>query len=179
MKNPIAIVSRHGIEDLSIQIGTEEWFSWLESQSSFRYECVEGSFTARRYNNYWNAYRKRFGKLRQEYLGKSSDLTLERLVQVARLMETEDITYWRLRNDRAKVKGKGYREKSSITMNPQSNGYRESDSITTPQKTSLTVTRESQFQDAVALLEDSLTLFSDEVDVIKQNIRRALHLLRG
>src|SRR5262249_7752983 len=51
----------------------------------------QGAYTARketkqRGESYWYAYRKRAGKLKKTYLGKSTDLTLARLEEVADLL---------------------------------------------------------------------------------------------
>lgn len=125
MKNPISIVGYDSLRDTSILVGSEQWFTWLESVNSFRYEYADGSFTARRYNNYWNAYRKRFGKLRQEYLGKTQDLTLERLGEVCKVLGLPDEDYWLMKSEQKKSKASGYRENTSITIESNLNGYRE------------------------------------------------------
>lgn len=74
-----------------IQIGSSFWFSWLMEPDvkSFHYESDTGKFTARREerasstNDYWYAYRKIKGKLRKVYLGVGTELTSDRLEQVA------------------------------------------------------------------------------------------------
>lgn len=166
MKSSIAYVSPHGVRDSGIEVGSEQWFTWLESQTSFRYESSDGSFTARRYGNYWNAYRKRFGKLRQEYLGKTDDLTLVKLTLVAKLLETDDLYYWKLKSEQKKSKAKTKKDAShSHDPAPET-------------KQQPSVNSEDKIQSAIAILEDSLKLYSDEVDEIKQKIRYALYLLR-
>jgi len=66
-----------------IIIGTAAWYSWLEQHRSFCFEAGRMTFTARREQRpggrYWYAYRRSHGKLHTAYLGKSEDLTLERL----------------------------------------------------------------------------------------------------
>jgi LuxR family transcriptional regulator, maltose regulon positive regulatory protein len=75
--------------DHTIAIGSSEWWQWLaaESTTTFRFDHPLGNFTARRERKhdgwYWYAYRKRGGRLQKAYLGKSADLTLERLQSVA------------------------------------------------------------------------------------------------
>ena len=73
-----------------IVVGSTAWREWLSERDGFRYECGEGSFSARRErrrdSTYWYAYRKRFGKLRKLYLGRSEDLCTELMLNIARLM---------------------------------------------------------------------------------------------
>lgn len=87
------------VEGTHIYVGTNVWFHhWLTQPGlqSFRYECPEGSFTARqRKGGYWNAYRKMDGKLRQEYLGKAEDLSCSRLIGTARILALPGGEYWR------------------------------------------------------------------------------------
>ena len=78
-----------------IQLGSVEWHIWLENSQSFRFETSSLSFTARQEQRpggrYWYAYRRRHGKLRIAYLGKSSELSIERLNAVAAFL-AEDST---------------------------------------------------------------------------------------
>jgi LuxR family transcriptional regulator, maltose regulon positive regulatory protein len=88
---------RDGVLDLSAQpgqggivLGSPGWFAWLDDPAtrSFTFGDARGSFTARkerrqRGSQYWVAYRKAGGKLRNAYLGKAADLTLERLQNAA------------------------------------------------------------------------------------------------
>lgn len=68
---------------------------WLEQITSFAFHSRSGMhFTARkqkvqRGTNYWYGYRRLHGRLLKHYLGKTSDLTLARLEEVARLLENE------------------------------------------------------------------------------------------
>ncbi len=75
-------------------VNTPDWYAWLCSASTFRFQSEYGSFTARkeragsrRGGEYWKAYRKRQGKLYRAYLGKSEELTLERLTTAALALE--------------------------------------------------------------------------------------------
>src|SRR5262245_3123093 len=72
----------------TIAIDTPAWYAWLEQATTFAFVGEQGSFTARkersaRAGGYWKAYRKLKGTLRSAYLGKSADLTLERLNAIA------------------------------------------------------------------------------------------------
>jgi LuxR family maltose regulon positive regulatory protein len=84
--------------DSGLTVGSAEWFAWLnqEDHNRFYYESPIGTFTAskesRNRQMYWYAYRralrKRHGtsetKLHKAYLGKSEDLTADRLLEIAR-----------------------------------------------------------------------------------------------
>ena len=68
----------------------QEWQSWLAQRSSFAFQSKDvHRFTARkevraRGSSYWVAYRKLGGKLTHAYIGRTEDITLVRLEQVAR-----------------------------------------------------------------------------------------------
>src|SRR5215467_15616880 len=74
-----------------IPIGTAAWYTWLERHRSFSFEADRLTFTARKEQRpggwYWYAYRRYQGKLRTSYLGKSEELTLERLTTAAQTLE--------------------------------------------------------------------------------------------
>ena len=75
------------------EVGSHEWWEWVNSDKaeSFRFECEHGvkGYRARkegikaRSGSFWYAYKRIDGKLRKRYLGKSEELTLERLESVA------------------------------------------------------------------------------------------------
>src|SRR5215471_21552859 len=69
-----------------LAVDTPDWHTWLGTASMFTFRSGTETFTARkeqagnkRGGQYWRAYRKRNGKLHRAYLGKSEDITLERL----------------------------------------------------------------------------------------------------
>jgi predicted ATPase/DNA-binding CsgD family transcriptional regulator len=73
-----------------LAVDTPDWYTWLETASTFTFRSGTDSFTARkeqagnkRGGQYWRAYRKRNRKLHRAYLGKSQDITLERLNAIA------------------------------------------------------------------------------------------------
>ncbi|MEO7910297.1 MAG: hypothetical protein ABIV47_11670, partial [Roseiflexaceae bacterium] len=77
------LLSGHGGAAL-IAIGSPAWFTWLEQSSLFAFRSEAGSFTARREGRargggYWRAYRTVAGHQRRAYLGRTTDLTSERL----------------------------------------------------------------------------------------------------
>src|SRR5215469_11662945 len=75
----------------TISIGTDAWYSWLEQHHAFTFETPRTTFTARKEHRpggwYWYAYRRRQGKLHSAYLGKSAELTLQRLNATAEALE--------------------------------------------------------------------------------------------
>src|SRR5438270_8845271 len=84
----------HSGEDRSITPESPAWFAWLAERSSFAFHGQQGSYSAlleavQRGERYWYAYLRMGQKLRKKYLGKTADLTLARLEQVARLLQSE------------------------------------------------------------------------------------------
>src|SRR5439155_2416357 len=77
----------------TIVAGSAEWFAWLEHHCSFRFETDCTAFTARKEQRpggwYWYGYRRKQGKLRSAYLGKSEELTLGRLSSIAEILERD------------------------------------------------------------------------------------------
>jgi len=83
-------------QSVQVTVGAASWYSWLEAASTFTFRSEHGTFTARKEQAsnrsggmYWRAYRKRHGKLYSVYLGKSKELTLERLKAVAAMMASQ------------------------------------------------------------------------------------------
>src|SRR5262249_21530127 len=76
-----------GLHMAPVPVGAEQWFAWLSEARSFTFASTAGTFTARQEERsgrrFWYAYRQREGVLRKAYLGRSADLTLERLEQAA------------------------------------------------------------------------------------------------
>ena len=80
-------------QSAQVTVDTAGWYSCLETATTFTFRGEQGSFTAhkeqagnKRGGAYWRAYRKRHGKLHRAYLGKSLELTLERLQKVASVL---------------------------------------------------------------------------------------------
>src|SRR5690349_15648551 len=64
------------------------WFAWLDQVSSFAFRGKGGHYTARKESRlrgeaYWYAYVGAGKKLTKKYLGRTTDVTLARLEQVA------------------------------------------------------------------------------------------------
>lgn len=77
-----------GIDEFSsILLDSAKWNMWLECHKPFKFVGTAGHFSARCENHngseYWYAYRRRDGILHKAYLGKSHDLTLGRLEEIA------------------------------------------------------------------------------------------------
>jgi class 3 adenylate cyclase len=77
----------------AITVGTPPWYAWLARATTFAFIAASGRFTARKErrgpaDGYWRAYRKHAGVVRSAYLGRTADLTLERLHEVAASLAT-------------------------------------------------------------------------------------------
>jgi predicted ATPase/DNA-binding CsgD family transcriptional regulator len=88
---------QQGGQDDRLSVGTPAWYAWLSTARTFAFRSAFGIFTARkeRASNkrggwYWRAYRKRAGTLHRAYLGKSEEMTLDRLNIVAMTLARED-----------------------------------------------------------------------------------------
>ncbi|MEG4144179.1 hypothetical protein [Microcoleus sp. Pol7_B1] len=73
-----------------IQIETKCWFNWLTENKSFRYESNNyAAFTVRKEkSDYWYGYRKIAGKLHKRYIGRSLEVTQEKLELVAKELDS-------------------------------------------------------------------------------------------
>jgi predicted ATPase/DNA-binding CsgD family transcriptional regulator len=76
---------------LMITPGSQDWFAWLDSVPSFAFQGQQGHLTARKESRrwgdgYWYAYRRVGDRLTKKYLGRTADLTMTRLEEVATLL---------------------------------------------------------------------------------------------
>ena len=75
-----------------ISVGSQRWFEWLTTAKKFSFKGQTGNFVAqcekRRNHAYWYAYR-RAGKLIKAYLGKTEELTPERLEEISVSLATQ------------------------------------------------------------------------------------------
>lgn len=80
-------------DQILLSINSPEWFSWLEVANSFAFENASNRFTARKEQRssgwYWYAYSRIGGQLHSAYLGKSAELSLERLSTIAQILTYE------------------------------------------------------------------------------------------
>ena len=76
-----------GPDSSTILPHTAQWDEWFSSHTQFQFKGASGHFSARRENRhgyaYWYAYLRRDGVLHKAYLGRSAELTTERLEEVA------------------------------------------------------------------------------------------------
>src|SRR5579859_3321508 len=74
----------------AVPVESAAWFAWLRTATSFTYKSSGGTYTARREersgSQFWYAYRRMAGVLRKAYLGRSAELSVERLEQAARTL---------------------------------------------------------------------------------------------
>lgn len=80
-----------GPERTPIVVGTEGWFTWLDTAHIFAFDEPAGRFTARKKQRsgttYWYAFNRRGGHYQEAYLGKPAALAIERLRAVASSLE--------------------------------------------------------------------------------------------
>lgn len=73
-----------------ILLDTPAFFDWLECHSTFYFDSPFGCFTARHeprdHSFFWYAFRRYHKHLYKTYLGRSLDLSSDRLRDVARLL---------------------------------------------------------------------------------------------
>jgi LuxR family maltose regulon positive regulatory protein len=86
---------------LDVVPGSPTWFAWLAQVSSFAFSGQAGSYTARkeaarRGDRYWYAYLRSGQKLAKKYLGKTADLNLARLEEVAGVLHADRATAARM-----------------------------------------------------------------------------------
>ena len=75
-----------------ISLDSTAWYNWLDQHSTFLFRLPFVHFTARKEKRagglYWYAYRRSQGKLRTAYLGKTRELTFDRLSAVAAALDS-------------------------------------------------------------------------------------------
>lgn len=102
-------------EGSMIEVGSPKFLSWLDNPDNRSFRFIAGfagdqSFTARKEPSkkgeadYWYGYRKVETKLHKRYIGKSLDVTLDRLKAVAIALSTPAT----LRKQAVKVKPESY-----------------------------------------------------------------------
>lgn len=114
-------------ENDNIDVGSSHWFKWLESVDRFSYKAADFSFVAqkekRRNGAYWYAYR-RSGRLIKTYIGKTCDLTREKLENAGRKLTNQNL----LTSIQAQTPGAGFSSfESSI-----SSSYYQSTKVNVP-----------------------------------------------
>jgi chromosome segregation ATPase len=91
MKIPSLVQGLVETEDGKVfELDSPKGFAWLESIGSFRFEPNGNSkpYTVRKESGvYWYGCRKVAGKVRKKYIGKSSEVTMVRLEEIANALE--------------------------------------------------------------------------------------------
>ncbi len=82
------LLDHHQGHVLPVLPGSPAWFAWLTTVPSFTFEGQQGHLTVRqerkqRGGTYWYAYRRQGNRLAKRYLGRTSELTLAHLEEVA------------------------------------------------------------------------------------------------
>ena len=78
-----------GANEQSIRGEDEKWFTWLSALSSFAFRGQHGNLTLRKEarangEGYWYAYRSQHQQTFKRYVGRTADLTIARLEEIAR-----------------------------------------------------------------------------------------------
>jgi LuxR family maltose regulon positive regulatory protein len=88
--NYFVVQQRAPAASLLHEVGSAEWFAWLDRVNTFFFTDATSPFTARKQQRsgrwYWYAQRRQHGRLSSVYVGKSGDLTLERLQAAAQML---------------------------------------------------------------------------------------------
>ena len=84
-------------EMLDILPESRAWFVWLDEAPSFTFQGKAGSYIVRKEatrpgQGYWYAYIRTGKKLLKKYVGKTADLTLARLEDVAGVLHADRAT---------------------------------------------------------------------------------------
>lgn len=73
-----------------LAVGSEKWSEWLVLGQTFYFDGQQGTFTARsekrRNGRFWYAFRTVEKKLLKVYMGRSEDLTSEKLLETVMLL---------------------------------------------------------------------------------------------
>jgi LuxR family maltose regulon positive regulatory protein len=84
----------YAADEATITLDTSAWAFWLREHTAFTYQGMPTSFTARREERpgglYWYAYKRVQGRLLKRYLGRGTDLTEQRLREVAQAFVSPD-----------------------------------------------------------------------------------------
>ncbi|MDJ0735568.1 MAG: hypothetical protein QNJ47_16150 [Nostocaceae cyanobacterium] len=95
MRNTKLPVVHTSLADNCIRVGSDDWYDWLKKVKAFWYVSQFHTIAVRNGNgNNWYASRRFAGKSRYCYLGKTKDLTYERLQLMAKELSKPDWEYW-------------------------------------------------------------------------------------
>lgn len=88
IENGLLHVTQGGVEQI-ISVGSDAWAAWLEHATGFYVKNTQhGNFSCRKETRqrggaYWSAYRRANGRVYRAHVGKDSDLTSQRLDEIA------------------------------------------------------------------------------------------------
>ena len=110
-----------GSTSLSIVLDSPAWFAWLSQVPSFAFMGKCGSYTARKEtkhgDQYWYAYLRTKEKLAKKYLGKTSNLPIARLEDVAKVMRADRTTDRDTSQERPSISSENKLRSSIKTVN--------------------------------------------------------------
>ncbi len=94
----VCVTGTAGLEsDAVFELDSPKGNNWLESVISFRFIPTDSNkpYTARKESgkggDYWYGYRKEAGKLHKRYIGKTADLTIAKLEEIAQNLNTPPV----------------------------------------------------------------------------------------
>jgi ATP/maltotriose-dependent transcriptional regulator MalT len=92
----LTVRAHHKMLDIAPESRT--WFAWLDEALSFTFQGKAGSYTARKEANrpgegYWYAYVRSGEKLLKKYVGRTTEVTLVRLEDIAHALSSERDTH--------------------------------------------------------------------------------------
>lgn len=87
-------------EDVYTMTGSD-WHGWLKSNSKFRFKYgTDVSYTAYKFKEAsWKVQRRVNGRLRNKYLGHTSELSHDRLLDIGYQLALPDELYWQVNGD--------------------------------------------------------------------------------
>jgi DNA repair exonuclease SbcCD ATPase subunit len=94
MTIPAVIQGTVEVEGKVFELDSPKGAAWLETIGSFRFEPAGNSkpYTVRREpSGYWYGCRKISGKVRKKYIGKSSDVSIAKLEEIAEALEVPPV----------------------------------------------------------------------------------------
>jgi LuxR family maltose regulon positive regulatory protein len=151
---------QHGKKHCRSPYNCENWHSWLDTRTSFSFQGHSGRLSLLkeprpRGEGYWYAYRRYGGKIVKKYMGRTSDLSIERLEAAAEALNSEDgeplPASPRSSEDQAKAEGESSPEIQHPLLTPK---------LRLPRQHSFLVPREHLFAQLNAARERKLTLVS-------------------
>src|SRR5438105_1557636 len=80
-----------GVNEQSYQGEDQQWFTWLSTLSSFSFQGQHGNLTLRKEartsgEGYWYAYRSQHQRTVKRYAGRTANLTIAHLEEIARTL---------------------------------------------------------------------------------------------